>query len=218
MKGFSIYEVIISLFFCSLITLNLFQALIFQKKHFTTSKLMLERKMDYMALEIMLKRSARMAGFTPCLSLEKLKKKQNISSFKLLPNGFAVNYMSELFIEPHNLTKDSFTSYKKLALHKNTLIADCFNTEVRKLTKYSKLASGYRYFFDKPLNFKYQKPSYLGALVFEKFSATSRKITYQINNHVETILVNVATFQVKHGHKLLKILIKEPLYIYMANL
>lgn len=71
--GFSLSEMLISLFLASIITITLTQFYIRSKPQYLKAQERLEINFDLLWIGDLLRDSIRKAGFTPCVSVEKLK-------------------------------------------------------------------------------------------------------------------------------------------------
>lgn len=105
--GFSLIELLISLFLVSLISTMLIQAYVLNKQQYISIEAKLERHFDVQWVRDLLADSVRRAGFTPCLNIAQLeaidRRKQpqflGLNAIEIKKDSLQVNRMSEHFAE-----------------------------------------------------------------------------------------------------------------------
>ncbi|HAT1877331.1 TPA: prepilin-type N-terminal cleavage/methylation domain-containing protein [Legionella pneumophila] len=172
--GFSLSEMLISLFLASIITIPLTQFYIRSKPQYLKAQERLEINFDLLWIGDLLSDSIRKAGFTPCVSVEKLKTfdsrhaERKIINFQIenMPQvQLRINRMSDVYTEVTN-----FMSPTQIVIEESVIsnikhpliISDCRQGEVHTVSKIDKLSNGYQITLKKPLRFRYNEIAYLG--------------------------------------------------------
>ncbi|HAT6976744.1 TPA: hypothetical protein JAN54_00420 [Legionella pneumophila] len=172
--GFGLSEMLISLFLASIITVTLIQFYIKSKPQYLKAQKLLEINFDLLWVSDLLSESIRKAGFTPCLSVEKLKTydsrhaERKIINFQFenMPQAqLRINRMSDVYTEVV-----SFMSPTQIVIQEPVfsnikhplIISDCRHAEVHTVSKIDKLNNGYQITLKKPLKFRYDEIAYLG--------------------------------------------------------
>lgn len=154
--GFSLSEMLISLFLASIITIPLTQFYIRSKPQYLKAQERLEINFDLLWIGDLLSDSIRKAGFTPCVSVEKLKTfdsrhaERKIINFQIenMPQvQLRINRMSDVYTEVAN-----FMSPTQIVIEESVIsnikhpliISDCRQGEVHTVSKIDKLSNGYQ--------------------------------------------------------------------------
>lgn len=180
-SGFSLSEMLISLFLASLITITFSQLYLSSKSQYLKAQELLEINFDLEWVSALLSDSIRKAGFTPCMGIEHLKTNDSrqlrraIISFQIenIPYlQFQVNRMNEVFTEVVNIvspTQVVITQSVISNIKHPLMISDCRHAEVHEILKMDRLVNGYLITLTKPLMFTYDKTTYLGEWLEERW-------------------------------------------------
>ncbi|MBA2651965.1 MAG: hypothetical protein H0U73_06855 [Tatlockia sp.] len=177
--GFSLIELIISLFAVSLLMTLLMQQYLLSKRQYTKMRTLLEQNLELQLVTDLISNSLRSAGFTPCASVSSLQsidrrngKTQLVAVGLGKEKGLQINKMDD-----HFATVDQQLSPSQLLIkgdiHYETkqavLIADCYHAEVHEVLKARKTKSGIVLTLNNSLAFNYIAPIYLGEWIEEEF-------------------------------------------------
>ncbi|HAT1658025.1 TPA: prepilin-type N-terminal cleavage/methylation domain-containing protein [Legionella pneumophila] len=172
--GFGLSEMLISLFLASIITITLTQIYIRSKPQYLKAQELLEINFDLLWISDLLSDSIRKAGFTPCLSVEKLKTydsrhaEREIINFQIenMPQAqLRINRMSDVYTEVINFMSPTQVVIQEPVISNikhPLIISDCRHAEVHTVSKIDKLNNGYQITLKKPLKFRYDEIAYLG--------------------------------------------------------
>ena len=225
-NGFSLSEVLISLFLASIIMTMLTQFYLSIKRQYIQAQEVLAVSFDLQWVSDLLSDSIRRAGFTPCLGIDQLKviDRRNfprvISGLKVQnkpQQSIQVNRMSEVFTQAvtiHSSTElivsDSIVFHEQRPL----IIADCEHAEVHQLFGIEPVGSGYLITLAKPLMFSYGSSASVGEWLEEKWYIKSnakgiRALYYQMIQ-TEELTSLVHSLQIKeqrvHERRLIEII------------
>ena len=223
--GFSLSEVLISLFLTSIILSTLIHMYLSTKRQYLEFQNVLETRFELQWVTDLLTDSIRRAGFTPCLGIEQLKtvdmrrvgqtlwgiKTDNISS-----SSIRINRMSDVFSE-----NASFLSPTELVVsphvvvneHRPLIIADCTHAEVHQILKVEQKTDGQLITLAKPRMFTYENSVFAGEWLEEQWfikpnSQHIKSLHYQLGQTEELspyIHSLFTTQQSVHGKKIVKI-------------
>lgn len=172
-SGFSLAEVLISLFLASLILSTLTQYYLSSKRQYLEAQKTVSDHFDLQWVSDLLADSIRRAGFTPCINIDKLRFKNPQLHALLLDKALIeVNRMSEHFFEVLDVPNRSQVILPASAAinpRKKIIIADCVHAEVHEIEDVAKNAFTDRVTLSKPLLFRYKKPIYFAEWLEEKW-------------------------------------------------
>ncbi|HAT8180763.1 TPA: hypothetical protein JA361_15235 [Legionella pneumophila] len=172
--GFGLSEMLISLFLASIITITLTQFYIRSKSQYLKGQELLEINFDLLWISDLLSDSIRKAGFTPCLSVERLKTYDSRHAGKKIINfqienipqvQLHINRMSDVYTEVVNIMSPTEIVIQEPVISNikhPLMISNCRYAEVHTVSKIEKLINGYQVTLNKPLNFRYDEIAYLG--------------------------------------------------------
>lgn len=182
MKGYSLIEIMLSLFLASIVITTLMHYyFVCQQQYFIAQK-SLEEGLELHALSEFIQDSIRRAGFTPCLCLDNLssfdhRSHKSLQSLQVLDNSLKISRMSENFyaVKRLNSTTLLIPSVKNWPHSFPIIIADCYHAEVSSL-KYAELSSeGIQLRLNYPLHYDYEELFYVGEWVDEAFFVEKTK-------------------------------------------
>ncbi|STY29671.1 Tfp pilus assembly protein PilW [Legionella wadsworthii] len=179
-RGISLAELLISLFLASVMMLILIQLYLNSKKEYLEIEKTLERQFDLQWVSNLISDSIRRAGFTPCLSIDRLqiidhRNHQNkIQSLRIQnePNPIVqVNRMNEQFSKIIQIHGAKILVQNPAKVHKNRLllIADCEHAEVIDQFNIEKNKETSLITLGRPLFFMYDNAAYIGEFFEEKW-------------------------------------------------
>lgn len=186
-SGFSLSEVLISLFIASLLMTTLFQFYLSNKQQYQNVQNMLDSGMEVQWVSEMIKDSVRRAGFTPCLGVDQLRivdrrrTTQNMEALVVAPSplqSIQVNRMSDSFntiIKIHSSIEIEIPRESRINERMSILIADCHHAEIHQIYRVDPLKHSVLVTLTKPLVFAYHFPVYLGEWIEETWSIQSNK-------------------------------------------
>lgn len=198
--GFSLSELLISLFLSALISAAVFQCYLANKKNFDETHRILERALEVQWVSDLLADSLRRSGFTPCLSIDQLDtvdRRVHPHSIQgvLIDNSAApfieVQRMSEYFAEqvrildPLNLL---LPATLKVHAQQNLILADCQHAEIHQIAAVTKLSQGIRVTLAESLWFDFSTQAYAGIWLEERWfiqqqHAKKPSLYYQQQHH-----------------------------------
>ncbi|MFI4918818.1 MAG: PilW family protein [Legionellales bacterium] len=180
--GFSLSEILISLFLSGIIMTMLIQFYLNSKHQYLKTQKLLVKSFDVQWASALLADSIRRAGFTPCVGIDQLTRvdgrdvSQTISGLIVQnqPHAFIkVSRMSEVFSPVLTIQGlNQLTVPQGILFHQQRplLIADCIHAEVLQIQRIDKSDFGsYLITLTKPLVFSYTTPAYVGEWLEEKW-------------------------------------------------
>ncbi|MFA6301797.1 MAG: prepilin-type N-terminal cleavage/methylation domain-containing protein [Legionella sp.] len=214
-NGFSLAEVLISLFLASLILSTLTQYYLSSKRHYLEAQKIVSDHFDIQWVSDLLSDSIRRAGFTPCINIDKLRfKNPQLHAIILDKALIEVNRMSEHFFEVLDLPNRSQVVLPASAVinpSKKIIIADCTHAEVHEIADVEKNAFKSQVTLSKPLLFHYKNPIYFAQWLEEKWfiRPNSKKIPalyYQLVR-AEELTPLIHSLSVEKENSLVKVLL-----------
>lgn len=181
LRGFSLFEVLISLFSATLLMTLIMQQYLISKREYLRTQELLEKQTELKMVTDLIRNSLRQGGFTPCSGIGALESsdrrsgKIGLSAIEVRPdkkNALQINRMGEQFskieqiLGPRQLILPLGRAYKK---QETILIADCFHAEVQRIGAVSLTKGGTVLTLTKPLLFNYSTPAYLGIWLEELY-------------------------------------------------
>lgn len=224
--GFSLFEVLLSIFLASLITLSLMQLYLSSKREYLTTQKLLESSLDLLWVRDLLSDSIRRAGFTPCLGIDQLKVRDTRG--KLAPKmaglvltsapqqSLQVYRMSEFFTPVLAIQNSSHLILNEghlLKTNRLLLLANCEEAEIHKIRSLHKSAQGYLLTLVHPTHFSTTASLYAGEWFEEKWfikpNAKKENSLYYQLDHAEELSTLVHSLQIKikteHQKKLVQV-------------
>lgn len=179
--GVSLTELMISLCLSSLLMMALIQTWLTGNRQYNQSQVVLEQGFELQLVNELIRDSVRLAGFTPCIGITHLiTKDRRDKPQRLVAVGFEsgnshsitlarmggdfVNVVKQ--IGPSRLLVDGGHSFN---IGNAIVIADCFHAEVHVVADSQKTPRGWIVTLEKPLDFDYSLPFYLGEWLEERF-------------------------------------------------
>lgn len=224
-SGFSLSELLISLFLASIILTTLIHMYLMTKGQYLEYQKVLEERFELQWVSDLLTDSIRRAGFTPCLGIEQLKTVDRrkidetlwgIKSENNSRSFIRINRMSDVFSE-----RASFLSPTELVVHSSVVfnerrplvIADCNHAEVHQILKVEQREGGQHITLVKPRRFNYKQPLYAGEWLEEQWfiktnSQHINSLHYQLaqSEELSPLIHSLWTTQKKiRGKKVLKV-------------
>lgn len=170
--GFSLAEILISLFLASLLMTILSQVYWVTKKDYMAIQKRLDRHFDVLWVSELLANSIRRSGFTPCLGIEHLKMPEATPtlSYSNATQSITTHRMEDHFVPIKKLLspgKILVSTTTNLNEKRPLLIADCYHAEIHAIRQIDSSSSGKIITLDKPLAFNYLSTSYAGEWIEE---------------------------------------------------
>jgi type II secretory pathway pseudopilin PulG len=197
-RGISLIEILVALASSSLLISLLMNQYIGIKRHYKQSALTIENTLDVQLVLDLIRDSVRQAGFTPCMSIDRLittdmrDTNHPVSAIELDPNGaagFQTNYMHPqfgIFMQPISPTTMWVTPDAKLSSHLPVLIADCYHAEVHTLHHLRHTEGHWEVELEHALTYTYQPPVYIAQWVESQFFMRSGVLYYEVG-HAEAL-------------------------------
>lgn len=202
-NGFSLIELVVSLFVASLLITLIMQQYLIAKGQFKKMQLLMEQAIELEMVMDLIRDSVRRGGYTPCQgisSLESIDRRTNKIKLAAIEtktgkdNYLQINRMNEYYstlikqLSPTQLLVKSNISYEN---QQAILISDCYHAEVQESLEARKTAAGTIITLKKPLAFNYASPVYLGEWIEEKFFMKKNKkghnSLFYKKNHVDEL-------------------------------
>ncbi|MBA2656321.1 MAG: prepilin-type N-terminal cleavage/methylation domain-containing protein [Tatlockia sp.] len=186
-KGFSLIELMFSLFAISLLVTLVMQQYLVSKRQYLKMQNLLEQNLELHLVTGMIRNAIHSAGFTPCQGLSALESmdrrncKLKLAPLKILKGnlkGFKLSKMDESFTKleqqlgPRELLIKSKIHYDT---KQTILIADCYHAETQEIISTKTTSRGQVLTIKAPLAFNYLAPVYLGKWVEETFLIKKNK-------------------------------------------
>lgn len=204
--GFSLNELLISLFLAGLISTSLIQIYLWNKTYYQKLQEKLKIQFEVQWAQDLLVDSIHRAGFTPCLSIEQIllldrRANKHIQHYNLTVGDqeIQVNRMSEYFGELLAInTKQELLISSTTAVREGQaiLIADCSRGEVHRIKKMRKTSQGFIVSLDSPIYFTYPSLTYVGQwleehwLIKKKHNGNEALYYQQVHSEELTPLVH----------------------------
>lgn len=189
--GFSLSEVLISLFLASIITTILMQFYLSTKHQYVEAQEILSRNLDLRWTADLISDSIRRAGFTPCLNIDRLFSSDQRKNGAII-HALIIKNKPEQSIQIHRM-HERFAQVEKI--HRRTqirvsdkvvfnekrplLIADCEHAEVQKIFSIEYYEGSQLITLDTPLQFSYGTSVYIGEFVEEQWFIKEKKLHYR---------------------------------------
>lgn len=179
-SGFTLTEILISIFLSSIIILALIEFYLTTKSQYLKVQEVLDINLDWRWVGELLSDSIRRAGFTPCLGVDQLQaidmrySGNSVTGFKIanLPQQYIqINRMSEFFGEVRHFrspTQIIVNNSVSIDTKRPIIIADCEHAEIHEIWKVDSLSNGNSITLKKPLIYSYSK-AYLGEWLEERW-------------------------------------------------
>lgn len=170
-KGFTLSELLISMFLVSFIMTLSIQFYVHHKRYYLQLEQLINQQHDLNWVQLLISTSVRHAGYTPCLSLNQLTRTdtrdpQNpMLSIAYSENNLKINRMSEYFngiISIKNRQEVEVTKTHTLHEHHPIIIADCMHAEIHIIKHIRHTEFGQILSLEAPLNYLYSKKAYIG--------------------------------------------------------
>jgi hypothetical protein len=178
-QGISLSEVLVSLFLTSIIMTALVQFYMGCKGQYNETEKVLALQFDLQWVSDLLSDSVRRAGFTPCLSLDRLKiYPQTIPALQIGNQFIQVHRMEEHFAQIIRVQSPTQIRVESsLLVHENrpVLIADCMHAELNELSSIQQQTEGLLLTLKKPLIFSYNQSAYVGEYLEERWFVKKNK-------------------------------------------
>jgi prepilin-type N-terminal cleavage/methylation domain-containing protein len=203
--GFTLIEIMVSLFLSSIILIVLMQHHISIKYHYVQLETALDDAIDKQLLADLMRDSIHQAGFTPCLSIDNLSvvdrrdAQQHVVSLALEGNTvLRVNRMSPYFDEVLAVlgsTRVLATRLKDLRSAQSIVIADCTHAELHAVHQVSLTHEGQLLILEEPLLSLYQPPIYIGEWMEERFFVPPQGGLFYHQRHTDALSSQVTRLQ-----------------------
>jgi prepilin-type N-terminal cleavage/methylation domain-containing protein len=165
--GFSLPELLISLFLISLISSVLISSYLFNKQQYLALHEQLDLNFEVQWIHDLLADSLRRDGFSPCLPVDQL-----LVDDRPKQSGLFVHRMSEQFGELIHVLSPNLIQVTEEALlypKQALLIADCEHAEIHQIVHLEKTAHGSLITLAKPLQYSYPSVTYVGRWIEEEW-------------------------------------------------
>lgn len=205
--GYSLIEMMVSLFLASLIMTALMQSYSACKKEYLRIDQMLDRRMVLMDLANQIRDAIQKQGFTPCLSLNHIEvtDQRYHSKSPETHQGLRLQRMSEQFsrvekkLSPYELIIEP--GHESYRAGDAILIADCMHAEIHSVSK----SADHHLHLKEPLAFAFRGSIYLGAWIDEFYYVRKNKagkpvLIYQLK-HSEELTPYVQSIKVKESQR-----------------
>lgn len=209
--GFSLSEVLVSLFLSSLILLSLVQFYASSKKQYLKVQKELTEQFDLQWVSDLLGDSIRRAGFTPCLGIDQLKVLDSRNTGRLISamtletgvnQAIHINRMSEYFTQVIKIRNPYEIIVPQVFFKEQRpiIIADCEHAEIHHISTLDKLSSMYRINLSRPLKYPFASTTYVGEWLEEKWFihvSEGHKSLYYKQSHAEELSPLIHSLKVR---------------------
>lgn len=214
-KGLGLPEVCIALLLASFITMALVHHYLSIKQQYCLLQKHIEQAIELQLVSELVRKSSRLAGFTPCLSVDHLiamderHEPKKLASIEKYKSSLKINRMSEYF---NTLLETSDLHHLKLSVEQrfhegqSIIIADCYHAEVHKINRIYFSGEEQGIVLDKNMVFSYHPPVYVGAWIEETYFIHEKNLAegtlYYHRQHAEelsrlihSIMVRIKTYK-----------------------
>ena len=175
-SGFSLTEILISLFLASLIITSLFRFYLASKEQYTKVHKIVTDQLELQWVCDLLADSIRRAGFTPCIGIDLIANKEKLLKSLIIERTpkdlIQINRMSEYFAQVLQLLGSNQVLIEpniKINTKRPIMLADCSHAEIFKIVHQEKLPSGTLLTLDTTIKYSYSKPMYVAEWLEEKW-------------------------------------------------
>ncbi|MDP3561033.1 MAG: prepilin-type N-terminal cleavage/methylation domain-containing protein [Legionellaceae bacterium] len=177
-KGFGLIEIFISLFLVTCIISGLMHHYLQIKRQYHAIQSLTDEAIELQLASDFIRMSVRKAGFTPCQAIHRLDTldtysgQTHLSSFKITDHAIFIYRMADRYATASirsNQKDIVYVSNNVLNQPHPILIADCHHAEVHQVKAVYQTAVGQVIRLQKPLNFAYHEPIYIGPWIEESF-------------------------------------------------
>jgi prepilin-type N-terminal cleavage/methylation domain-containing protein len=215
-SGFSLSEMLISLFLSSLLATLLMQFYLSSKRQYSEIEAILSADFDLRWVNDLLADTIRRSGFTPCVGIDKLhlmdrrddKRGGQAIQIENYPQQFIqINRMSEHFssvlriLSPTQIRVSALASFHE---RHPLLIADCEHAEIHHAFRIERNRDSALIYLAKPLRFTYASTAYIGEFLEERWfikrNKQGKNALYYRLVHTEEITPLVHSLKI-HQHK-----------------
>lgn len=175
-SGFSLTEILISLFLASVLISSLFRFYLSSKEQYRKIQKTVADQLELQWVSDLLADSVRRAGFTPCLGIDLIPNKEKRIKSLIIEQApqeqLQINRMSEFFAEVLQFRGTKQVLIKpsvQINTKKPIMLADCLHAEITHAVHQRKLASGTLLTLAAPVHYTYNKPTYVGQWLEEKW-------------------------------------------------
>lgn len=178
--GTSFIEILVSLFLSTFLITALIEHYLITKKQYLQVQNTLENELEIQLVQNLFRDSIRLAGFTPCLSIDRLvtinhqtnNRLHSIQIDSLPAKSLRLFRMKEYFNSVFNFPASNQLLINKHHYYKKdqwVLIADCYHAEVQQIASIQAIGTKNLIYLKQPLYFKYEMPAYIGEWIEETF-------------------------------------------------
>lgn len=173
-QGFSLVEILISLFLINIMMLGLIQAYLSAKAQDVKVRNLILQQQEFFWVKTQMQHAVRMAGFTPCRSYSHFDSEKR-PTFAYQNGDRAA--LQAVYMNPHynvlksRLTDDLLisTAYIPINPRKPLIIADCEHAEIVRIAQIKSSQGELTIQLAQPLARSFKNPVYLGELIDETF-------------------------------------------------
>jgi hypothetical protein len=209
MRGFSLSEVLVSLFLSSLLLSVLMGEYVTVVAQYRALTRHITQELNETFATRWIRFRLKRAGFTPCKPLSQLKRLDNEAAIQpiTITQGsiLQLNSMSEAsqrVIEA--IASDNLTVQHSLILNpkKSVLLANCHEAEKATLLDMKKSGGVVHLLFEKPLHIHMDEPLYVGSLIEESFSVKrllsgQLGLLYQRGGHADELWPDIDAWSIQ---------------------
>lgn len=215
-SGTGLPEILIGLLLSTFIMTGLMHQYLSTKWQLLHIQTALDASTERQLVADLIRTSTHKAGFTPCLSINRLitvdqrDGHKNLTAIEVdttVRPTLRINRMSDSFTEVSQILspiKLLAADGQPLSYEHPVLIADCYHAEVQFINNVAQSENGQTITLDKPLAFDYQLPVYIGAWVEEAFfvreGKSGKKGLFYQAYHTDELsrLVNAMSLNLHH--------------------
>jgi prepilin-type N-terminal cleavage/methylation domain-containing protein len=210
--GFTLSEMLVSLFITSILFSVLFQVYLSIKDQYTKNQELIEFNIELQWIGELLGHNIRQAGFTPCRRVDHLQSADR----RHMDIPLAILQIAQVpaaALEIHRMSNTYSVIMRIIGGQKilisgdimlspkyPIIVADCFHAEVHQVASMQRQAGGYLITLSEPMLFDYQLNSYIGNWLEEKWymktdSKGHKHFSYRLL-HSEELSPLISVFQV----------------------
>lgn len=214
-NGFSLLELLVSIFLITLLLTLVIQHFLIAKKQYNKAEILLNQVFEEQLVESVIRNSVHSAGFTPCLPLDALISESMPAGKPLV--AIEIKHDSENNAELHvnrmniNFSKVNAISGSmvlhiaqplSLKIGQRVLIADCYHAEVREVQNLQRVNTQYMVRLNAPLRFNYDNhETYLGEWIEEMFfiqnNKRGKRALFYRREHTEELIPGIKKFALR---------------------
>lgn len=217
-SGFTLIEMVITMFLSCMVIMLLTKQYFLVKQQYLRVVTVINQQLEVQWVVDLLRSSIRQAGFTPCKSINRLASFDSrhpaniivaISASKQPDVSLTIARMSPYFDRALRIMDSNqleITAVSRIQNGDDILIADCHHAEVQTVAAIQGAKQGRLITLNKPLQFNYGYPIYVGVWIEERYFIHTNKtqqktLYYEQKHHAEELSSHIDDMDIQLVNK-----------------